>query len=86
MEEFEEMQAKLTGKRLRELREIAGLNESDVARYLGCDRSLISLAESGYHKLSAEDAQEIQTFLAEKARKRFNSAFPADAELVAATA
>ncbi|MBA7662696.1 hypothetical protein ES703_70727 [subsurface metagenome] len=46
---------KRLGKRVKELREINGLNQREVARKLKVNRSTISQIESGERKISAEE-------------------------------
>lgn len=77
--------ARDTAKRLKQLREIAGLNQFDVADFLDCDRSLVSMIENGYHKLSAEDEKRLTEYLEEGARKRYRAVF-ADSAVALATA
>jgi transcriptional regulator with XRE-family HTH domain len=70
--------SKRTAKRLKQLREMAGLTQFDVASFLDCDRSLVSMIENGYHTLSQQDTEKLLTHLEQKARRRFDSVFAAD--------
>ena len=70
------------GKRLKVLREISGLNQSDVAAFLKRDRSMISMVESGYARLPEKDEQRLAEYLEEKARARVADLFPMESAIV----
>jgi DNA-binding XRE family transcriptional regulator len=54
------------GKRVKEVRENAGIRQEDVAACVDIDRSYLSLIESGYHNVALHIAHGVATCLGRK--------------------
>jgi transcriptional regulator with XRE-family HTH domain len=64
------MAAKNNGKRLKHLRELAGISQAQVAKAHGFDRAYLSMIESGYRDLSEHDAGKVEAYLQGAIAKR----------------
>jgi transcriptional regulator with XRE-family HTH domain len=58
------------GKRLKRLRQLAGISQAAVAHHLGFDRCYISLIEAGHRTISQEDMAKAEVFLQEEQDKQ----------------
>ena len=58
------------GKRLKKLRELAGVPQAAVAAHMGFDRAFLSMVESGYRNLSDSDTQKIELYLQREQAKK----------------
>lgn len=82
----EDSAARETAHRLRKLRELAGLSQFDIARFLDCDRSTVSLIENGHYALDARQTNKLIAHLDTLARNRIRSAITNDTTAAMATA
>lgn len=62
--------AEKSGKRLKTLREMAGLTQSEVGNRFNIDRSILSLIEGGHRPVPEDQQEEIETYLTSMAKKR----------------
>jgi transcriptional regulator with XRE-family HTH domain len=71
-------------KNLKRLRELAGMTQAELAHETGIDRTRLSLAESGFTRLTATETEEVKDVAARAMRKRHAEISRALAELAAA--
>jgi transcriptional regulator with XRE-family HTH domain len=64
------MQTEKTAKRLRRLRELAGVSQAALAYHLGFGGAYLSLIESGYRPISQENMAKAEAFLQQEYDKR----------------
>lgn len=62
------------GKRLKKLRELAGVSQAAVAAHVGFDRAFLSMIEAGHRNVSPADAEKIEAYLQREQTKK-NDAF-----------
>jgi DNA-binding XRE family transcriptional regulator len=67
----EETQSMSKFKRLKALREMAGLSQWDVAKFLDRDRGSVSHIENGHLVLKPQEETKLIEYLEEKARARY---------------
>lgn len=60
----------LTGKSIREMREMVGLKQIELAKRSGIDRSRLSIAENGHIQLREEELSAIQRVITSAAQQR----------------
>lgn len=63
-------------KRLKALRELSGLSQWDIAKFLERDRSAVSNIENGHLILNPEEEKKLIEFLQQTARKRYADLAP----------
>jgi len=54
------------GKKLRRLRELAGMSQARLAQGINKDQSFISMVEAGYKRLTPEDMERAESFIREE--------------------
>ena len=57
------------GRRLKRLRELAGVSQAAVAHLMEWDRAYISMIESGYRNISQDDTTKIENFLQQEQKR-----------------
>lgn len=71
-------------KGLKKLRELAGMTQAELAHETGIDRTRLSLAESGYARLTDAETDSVRRISTRAMRKRQDEISRTLAELTAA--